>query len=86
MGSPVDWVALPSSEELPNAGIKPGSPEFQVDYLPAGLPRKPCISLDLRKNLEIIGKQINIYNRNRTIASNYCNLIYVKTLQGLKHI
>ena len=84
-GSP-SRVSLPSPEKLPYPEIKPGFPAFQVDSSPAKLPRKPCISLDLSKNLEIIGKQRNIYNRNLTIVSNYCNLIYTRILQGLKHI
>ena len=34
-------VPLPSPEDLPNPGIKPGSPALQVDSLPEELPGKP---------------------------------------------
>ena len=42
-GSPriLEWVAYPFSRDLPNPGIKPGSPELQAYSLPAALPRKP---------------------------------------------
>ena len=30
----LEWVAIPSSRDLPNPGIKPGSPTLQVDSLP----------------------------------------------------
>ena len=32
---------MPSPEDLPDPGIKPGSPALQADSLPAELPRKP---------------------------------------------
>ena len=37
------WSGLPSpsSEDLPNPGIKPGSPALQADSLPSEPPRKP---------------------------------------------
>ena len=34
----VGWHGNPSPEELPGPGIKPGSPAFQADSLPAELP------------------------------------------------
>ena len=38
-----EWVAypFPSPADLPNPGIKPGSPALQVDSLPTELPGKP---------------------------------------------
>ena len=38
------WSGLPfpSPGELPNPGIKPGSPELQADSLPSKPPGKPC--------------------------------------------
>ena len=35
------WVDFPSPGDLPNPGIKPGSPALQVDSLPAELLGKP---------------------------------------------
>ena len=37
------WGELPcpSPRDLPNPGIRPGSPELQVDSLPSEPPRKP---------------------------------------------
>ena len=35
------WVAIPFSEDLPNLGIKPGSPALQADSLSAESPGKP---------------------------------------------
>ena len=31
----LEWVAIPFSRDLPNPGIKPGSPALQADSLPA---------------------------------------------------
>ena len=38
------WSGLPCPPpgDLPNPGIKPGSPALQPDSLPAELPEKPC--------------------------------------------
>ena len=40
------WSGLPFSSpgDLPDPGIKPGSPELQVDSLPSEPPEKPNIS------------------------------------------
>ena len=37
----LDWVAYPSPEDLPDPGIKSGSPALQADSFPAELPGKP---------------------------------------------
>ena len=37
----LEWVAFPSPEDLPNPGIKPRSPTFQADSLPAKPQGKP---------------------------------------------
>ena len=39
----LEWVAMPSSRDLPNPGIEPMSPALQADSLPAELPGKPRI-------------------------------------------
>ena len=36
----LEWVAFPSSRDLPNPGIEPKSPALQVDSLPAEPPGK----------------------------------------------
>jgi hypothetical protein len=38
----LEWVAISFSEDLPNVGIKPKSPELQTDSLPFEPPGKPC--------------------------------------------
>ena len=37
----LEWVAISFSTDLPNPEIKPRSPTFQVDFLPAELSGKP---------------------------------------------
>ena len=36
----LEWVAFPSPGDLPNPGIKPGSPALQADSLPTELSGK----------------------------------------------
>ena len=50
-GSPIipEWVAYPFSRDISDTGIKPGSPELQVDSLPAELPGKPLKNINLFK-------------------------------------
>ena len=40
----LEWV-IPSSVDLPDPGIKPGSPALQADSLPTELLGKPCLHL-----------------------------------------
>jgi len=37
----LEWVAMPSSRDLPNPGIGPRSPTLQVDFLSSEPPGKP---------------------------------------------
>ena len=37
----LEWVAYPFSRDLPDPGIKLGSPALKTDSLPADLPGKP---------------------------------------------
>ena len=37
----LEWVTYPFSGDLPDPGIKPGSPALQVDFLPTELSGKP---------------------------------------------
>ena len=37
---------MPSARDLPNPGIKPGSPAFQADSLPFEPPGKPTVLRD----------------------------------------
>ena len=51
---------IPSPVDLPDPGIKPGSPALQVDCLPAELPMKP----------QIITSIINILRKNKMESLN----------------
>ena len=39
----LEWVAISFSEDLPNPGIEPRSPELQADSSPTELWRKPLL-------------------------------------------
>ena len=39
----LEWVAMPSSRDLPDPGIKPESHELQVDSLPSEPLEKPVV-------------------------------------------
>ena len=60
---------IPSSTDLPNPGIEPGSPALQVDSLPAELPGRPyCDYLYAKLCLKVvflenIGKHIAMDQR-----------------------
>ena len=41
----VEWVAIPSPRDLPDPGIKPGSPALEADSLLSEPPGKPILSL-----------------------------------------
>ena len=49
----LEWVAIPSPEDLPNPGIEPGSPTLQADALPSEPPGKPHLLLKFffKKNI-----------------------------------
>ena len=40
-----EWVPFPSPGDLPDPGIKPGSPALQADALPSEPPGKPITLL-----------------------------------------
>ena len=40
----LEWVAMPSSRDLPNLGMEPRSPALQADSLASQPPGKPCWS------------------------------------------
>ena len=44
----LEWIAIPSPGDLPNPGIKPGSPALQADALPSEPPGKPQKSQNSR--------------------------------------
>ena len=50
----LEWVAFPSPGDLPNPGIKPWSPTWQVDSLPAEPQGKPIFPYRLFKILSIV--------------------------------
>ena len=39
----LEWVAIPFPGGFPNSRIEPGSPELQVDSLPAEVPGKTAV-------------------------------------------
>ena len=43
----LEWVAMPSSRDLPDPGIEPRSPALQADSLLSEPPGKPCLSVPL---------------------------------------
>ena len=49
----LEWVAYPSPGDLPNQGIKPGSPALKADSLTAQLPGKPGQSYEPLPNVSI---------------------------------
>ena len=46
----LEWVPFPSPGYLPNPGIEPRSPAFQVDSLPAEPPGKPIEDITKAKS------------------------------------
>ena len=45
-----EWVAMPSSLDVPDPGIQPRSPTLQVDFLPSELPWKPFFLIGLKQH------------------------------------
>ena len=48
----LEWVAYPSSEDLTDPGIKPGSSALQAYFSPAELPGKPLEGAMKSQNLK----------------------------------
>ena len=67
MGSPriLKWVAIPSRGDLPDPGIKPGSPALQEDSLPTELSgkRKPSLLKTINSYLVLILIYLQLYVR-----------------------
>jgi len=40
----LEWVVVAFSRDIPDPGIKPGSPALQVDSLPSEPPGKPIMN------------------------------------------
>ena len=50
-------LPFPSPEDLPNPGIKPGSPALQADALPSEPPGKPIIVISkFYSNIYVVNK------------------------------
>ena len=47
------WVAISLSRDLPDPGIRPGSPALQADSLPTETPRKPTGKHKHKKTLKV---------------------------------
>ena len=74
----LEWVAIPSSRDLPNPGIKHMSPALQAVSLLSEPPRKPRSSIAQRTLLNILwwliwennlkkNKYMNVYNWNNLL-------------------
>ena len=50
----LEWVAMPSSRDLPNPAIELRSPALQVDSLPSELPRKLSSFLSEMKVAQLV--------------------------------
>ena len=68
-GSPriLEWVAYPFSRDLPDPGIKLGSPALQADSLPAELPGKP-LQWDITCQLKGTNYHNNYIKQNISFA------------------
>ena len=77
----LEWVAMPSSRDLPNPGIEAMSPALQVDSLPAEPPGKPkntaVGSLSLRQGI------FQTEESNRGLL--HCRMILYQLLLLLSH-
>ena len=45
----LEWVAIPSAEDLIDPGIEPGSPTLQADSLLSERPKKPMYNQQAQK-------------------------------------
>ena len=74
----LEWVAIPSSRDLPNPGIKPTPPVLQAVSLPSEPPRKPRSSTAQGTLLNILwwliwennlkkNKYMNVFNWNNLL-------------------
>ena len=45
----LEWVAMPSSRDLPDPGMKPRSPTLQADSSPSESPGKPGVIISISK-------------------------------------
>ena len=55
------WVAFPFSRDLPNPGIKPGSPASQADSLPTELSGMPCIKKQIVKCIHYCQSSLTLH-------------------------
>ena len=64
----LEWVAMPSSGDLPNPGIKPRSPALQADSLPSEPPGKPKYYFDISLHEYFMISLTSIWYRLRHCA------------------
>ena len=57
----LEWVAFPFSRDLPNPGIKPGSPALQADSLPTELSGMPCIKKQIVKCIHYCQSSLTLH-------------------------
>ena len=64
----LEWLPFPSLGDLPNSGIKPGSPALQTNSLPSEPPGKPLCCGSLIKNCFICLSSVYIGVSNSDIC------------------
>ena len=65
----LEWLPFPSPGNLPNPGIKAGSPALQADALPSELPRKPILESKTSSNYGVVMSRILTCNDAPNLAS-----------------
>ena len=72
----LEWVAMPSSRDLPNPGIEPSSPSLQTDSLPSEPPQKPpCPHIYIYIYIYIYESLFYIYETNTILLINYTSIL-----------
>ena len=66
----LEWVGIPSPENLPNPGIKPTSPARQADSLVSEPPGKLVLKVDYLLNIALCMCQSQIFTTKLSILPN----------------
>ena len=63
---------MPSAVDLPDLGIKLGSPELQVDSLPVEVPGNPCVYVYVYIHILFIHSSLKRYLDYFYVLGIYC--------------